>query len=46
MTAYAGDRGTGRPVRYLDLARDQWVDVTPASVDEAILEFVCSRAPK
>src|SRR5260370_4895027 len=48
ITAYSGDRGTGPPVRYLDGARDNltWVDVTPASVDEAILEFVCSRAPQ
>ena len=47
-TAYSGDRGTGPWVRTVDGARDNlpWVDVTPASVDEAILEFVCSRAPK
>jgi hypothetical protein len=47
-TAFSGDRGTGHPVRYIDGARVNlpWVDVTPASVGEAILEFVCSRAPK
>jgi hypothetical protein len=46
MTFYSGDRGTGNVVRWMDLARDQWVEVTPESVDEAILTFVCSRAPK
>jgi hypothetical protein len=46
MTFYSGDRGAGNVVRWVDLARDQWVEVTPASVDQAILTFVCSRAPK
>ncbi len=45
ITAYSGDRGAGHVVRWVDLA-GEWRAVTPASVDEALLEFVCSRAPK
>lgn len=49
LTAYSGDRGTGSVVRIVDtgIGGDlTWADVTPASVDAAILKFVCSRAPK
>jgi hypothetical protein len=48
MTVHSGDRGTGHVVRTVDTGIGgnlTWVDVTPASVDEAILKFVCSRAP-
>ncbi len=49
MTAYSGDRGTGHVVRTVDTGIGEdltWIDVTPRSVEEAILKFVCSRAPK
>ena len=49
ITNYSGDRGTGDVVRIVDTGIGPnltWADVTPASVDEAILKFVCSRAPK
>jgi hypothetical protein len=49
LTAYSGDRGTGKVVRIVDTGIGgnlTWADVTPASVDAAVLKFVCSRAPK
>ena len=49
ITAYSGDRGTGDVLRTVDTGIGEdltWTDVTPRSVDEAILKFVCSRAPK
>ena len=47
IDSFTDARGIGRPVLSIDFQRDplQWQHVEPGSIDDAILRFICERAP-